>query len=103
MPPTERTEQSKQNNILNYCQFEYNYSEMNLGHIAKILIFIGIAIAVLGGILFLLSKVPLLGKLPGDIIIKRENFTFYFPLATSIIASIVLSIILTIIFKFISR
>ncbi|MCE5329055.1 DUF2905 domain-containing protein [bacterium] len=76
---------------------------MNLGHIAKILIFVGIAIAVLGGILFLLAKVPFLGKLPGDIVIKKENFTFYFPLATSIVASIILSIIATIIFKFISK
>lgn len=76
---------------------------MNLGHIAKILIFVGIAIAVLGGILFLLAKVPFIGKLPGDIVIKKENFTFYFPLATSIVASIILSIIATIIFKFISK
>ena len=76
---------------------------MNLGNIAKILIFIGIGIVILGGILFLLAKIPFLGKLPGDITIKHENFTFYFPLATSIIASIILSIILTIIFRFISK
>ncbi len=69
---------------------------MNPGHIAKILIFAGIGIALLGAVLLLLAKIPFFGKLPGDIIIKRENYTFYFPLATSIIASIVLSIILTI-------
>ncbi|MCL4378854.1 MAG: DUF2905 domain-containing protein [Actinobacteria bacterium] len=76
---------------------------MNLGNIAKILIFIGIGIAITGGILFLLAKIPVFGKLPGDIVVKRENFTFYFPLATSIIVSIILTIILTIIIRFISR
>ncbi len=76
---------------------------MNLGHIAKILIFFGIGITLLGAVLLLLAKIPFFGKLPGDIVIKKENFTFYFPLATSIVASIILSIIATIIFKFISK
>jgi hypothetical protein len=44
--------------------------------------------------LSLVGKVPWIGKLPGDIYIKRENFTFYFPLATSIVISIILSLIL---------
>ena len=76
---------------------------MNLNTIAKILIFLGVGIALLGGLLFLFSKIPFMGKMPGDIVIKRENFTFYFPLASSIIISIVLSIILTIIFRFFSK
>jgi len=59
----------------------------------KILIFVGL-ICVAMGILFVLSpKIPWLGRLPGDIFVKRENFTFYFPLTTSIIASVVLSLI----------
>ncbi len=46
-------------------------------------------------LLFLLSgKLPWIGKLPGDIVIHRKNFTFYFPLATSLIASLILSLIL---------
>lgn len=40
------------------------------------------------------SRIPFLGKLPGDILIQKKNFTFYFPLATSIIVSVVLSLIL---------
>jgi hypothetical protein len=60
----------------------------------KILIFIGI-ILVVAGILFVFgAKIPWFGKLPGDFYIKKENFTFYFPLATSILLSIVLSIIM---------
>ncbi|MFA5114587.1 MAG: DUF2905 domain-containing protein [Candidatus Omnitrophota bacterium] len=40
-----------------------------------------------------MNKVPFLGKLPGDVYIHRKNFTFYFPIATSILISIVLSLI----------
>ncbi|WIH83356.1 DUF2905 domain-containing protein [Brachyspira pilosicoli] len=66
-------------------------------YFAKMLIVVGI-IAIIIGILILL-KVPI-GKLPGDIVIKKENFTFVFPIVTSIIASIVLSFIMWIISKF---
>ena len=60
----------------------------------KILIFFGI-ILVVAGILFIFAgKIPWFGKLPGDIYIKKENFVFYFPLATSILLSIALSIIM---------
>jgi len=60
----------------------------------KILIFIGIII-VLAGILFIFAgKIPWFGRLPGDIYIKKDNFTFYFPLATSVLLSIALSIML---------
>ncbi len=72
----------------------------NLG---KILIFIGIGIAIMGGIIFLFSKAPFFGKLPGDIIIKEENFSFYFPIVTSIIISIVLTIIINIIIRIFMR
>jgi len=68
-----------------------------LAHIGKFLIITGLIIAVLGVILMLAGKVPFLGRLPGDIIIERKNFTFYFPLATSIILSIILTLILWII------
>jgi uncharacterized membrane protein HdeD (DUF308 family) len=65
-----------------------------MNEIAKFVIVIGIVLVVIGlGMLFL-PKIPFLGRLPGDIIIKRDNFTFYFPLATSVILSIILTIIL---------
>ncbi|HEY6837630.1 MAG TPA: DUF2905 domain-containing protein [Geobacteraceae bacterium] len=60
----------------------------------KTLIIIGLLIALLGAIITLAGKPPWLGRLPGDIYIKRDNFTFYFPLATSIILSLILSFIL---------
>ncbi len=62
--------------------------------IGKSLIILGLVIAAVGVLLTLAGRVPWLGRLPGDIHIKRENFTFYFPLATSIVISLVLSFIL---------
>ena len=60
----------------------------------KILIFLGIILTAAGILFTFGAKIPWLGKLPGDICIKKENFTFYFPLATSILLSIALSIIM---------
>ena len=68
-------------------------------YFAKLLIAVGI-IAVIIGILMLLNiKLPF-GKLPGDIVIKKENFPFAFPIVTCIIASLILSFIMWIISKF---
>ncbi len=57
------------------------------------LIIIGAVIVIIGIIFTIAPKVPFLGRLPGDIFIKRDNFVFYFPLATSIIVSVILSLI----------
>lgn len=62
--------------------------------IGKSLMIIGLFLLALGAWLWLGGKLPGIGKLPGDIFIKRGNFTFYFPLGTSILLSIILSIIL---------
>ena len=61
--------------------------------IGKAIILIGVICIVIGGTITLFGKIPGIGRLPGDILIKKENFTFYFPLATSIVISLVLSII----------
>ena len=60
----------------------------------KWLIVIGLMIAVIGAIITFAGKLPWLGKLPGDIYIKRENFSFYFPLGTCILISAIISFIL---------
>jgi len=59
----------------------------------KILIVIGCLMVALGVILVFSDKIPWLGRLPGDIFIKRENFSFYFPLTTCILISLLLSLI----------
>jgi Protein of unknown function (DUF2905) len=62
--------------------------------LAKILIAFGLLIALAGVVLVLVGRVPWIGRLPGDIHIQRGNFTFYFPLATSLLLSVVLTLIL---------
>lgn len=70
-----------------------------LPQIGKFLIFIGLITVIIGVIFIFLPKIPHIGRLPGDIYIKKGNFTFYFPLATSILISIILTIILNLIFR----
>jgi hypothetical protein len=60
----------------------------------RVLIFAGILIIVLGVLFLFGDKIPLIGKLPGDIYIKRKNFTFYFPIVTSILISLIISLII---------
>jgi hypothetical protein len=64
-----------------------------LGAIGKLLILSGVLIIVIGLLLLVGEKIPWVGRLPGDIIIKKERFTFYFPLATSILISIILTLL----------
>lgn len=58
----------------------------------KLLVIVGLGIAALG--LAMMFGVPL-GRLPGDFVVRRGNFSFYFPLATSIVLSILLTLLLT--------
>ena len=61
--------------------------------LGRILIFIGFFIVVFGVLFLLGDKIPWFGKLPGDIYIKKKNFTFYFSIVTSILISLILSLI----------
>ena len=70
------------------------------GSLGKLLIGIGSVVALVGTLFMLADRLPglanllgWLGKLPGDISIKRENFSFYLPLGTSIFLSIILSLV----------
>jgi hypothetical protein len=71
--------------------------------IGKLMMVLGAALLMLGGLLWLLSKVPFLGNLPGDLRIERPGFTCLIPLASSIILSIVLTILLNIVARLINR
>ncbi len=61
--------------------------------LAKVLILAGVVLALLGGLLLFVGKVPFLGKLPGDIMIRRETWSLYVPLTTSLVISIVLTVL----------
>jgi hypothetical protein len=61
--------------------------------VGKILIAFGLLIALVGVVLVLVGRVPWVGRLPGDIHLQRGNWTFYFPLATSLLLSLVLTLV----------
>ncbi len=69
------------------------FGREKMAELAKLLIFSGIILIIVGLVFLSVGKIPGLGKLPGDILIHKENFTFYFPITTSILLSIILSII----------
>lgn len=70
-----------------------------MSDIGRALVIVGVVIAVVGVMLMLVGRVPWIGRLPGDIYIRRGNWSLYFPLATSLL----LSVILTLIFWLIGR
>jgi hypothetical protein len=63
-----------------------------LGALGKLLILLGVFIILIGLLLMVGDKIPWVGKLPGDIVIKKEKFTFYFPLTTSILISLLITL-----------
>ena len=65
-----------------------------MSELGRFLIFIGAILVLVGVVLWLSPQVPWLGRLPGNIVLKRENFSFYFPLGTCILISIILTLIL---------
>ena len=62
--------------------------------LGRILIILGVILIGIGALLWLAPRVPWLGRLPGDILIKRDHMTFYVPLTTSILLSLLLSLIM---------
>lgn len=68
----------------------------NFTAIGRLLVIAGVFLAVIGALFLLGGRIPWFGRLPGDIIIKREKFVFYFPLATCLLLSLLLSLLLAI-------
>ncbi len=68
---------------------------MLMAEIGKLLLIVGIILSIMGLIFIFGSKVPGLGRLPGDIFIKKGNLTFFFPIVTCILISIIVTLILS--------
>ena len=68
-------------------------NDFSLEPLGKILVFVGLFLVVIGVIILFGSKIPYIGRLPGDIIIQRKNFTFYFPITTLILLNLLLLLI----------
>jgi hypothetical protein len=74
---------------------------MDLVSIARILALFGITLLFVAGMFFLISQLNIpLGDLPGDLVIKRGNFSCIFPLATSLVISVLLTIVINLIISF---
>jgi hypothetical protein len=67
--------------------------EAVMGDLGKTLIVIGVVIVAVGCVLLLAGRVPWLGRLPGDIYIRRGNVSFYFPVVTSLVVSVLLTLL----------
>ena len=65
----------------------------------RALVVFGVVIAAVGALVLLGARVPWLGRLPGDIVVRREHFTFYFPIVTSVVVSVVLTLLLNLFFR----
>ena len=65
-----------------------------MGEFGKWLVLLGILLAAIGALLSFLPKIPWLGNLPGDIYIRKDSFSFYFPLTTCLLISFILTLVL---------
>jgi hypothetical protein len=76
---------------------------MPMEGLGKILLIAGGVIIVIGLLLVFSQHIPFFGKLPGDIFIKKDNFSFYFPIVTFLIVSILLTVIINVILYFLRK
>lgn len=76
---------------------------MPLEGLGKILLVAGGVIAVIGLLLLLAQHIPFFGKLPGDIFIKKDNWSFYFPVVTFLLVSIILTVLINLVLFFLKK
>lgn len=77
----------------------------SLEPLARFLLLAGFVLVVLGGLLYMASKggMPLIGRLPGDLVFQKGKVTIYFPLVTSLLLSLLLTVLLTVVFRVLGR
>jgi len=74
-----------------------------MGIVGRLLISLGVFLIIMGLLFIFTPKIPILGKLPGDIFIRRGNFTFIFPITTSVLISLILTVLLNLVIWLIRR
>ena len=67
--------------------------------LGRLLIVVGLVIVLTGVVILVAGRIPGLGRLPGDVVVRRGPVTFYFPLATSIVLSVLLTILLSLFWR----
>lgn len=76
---------------------------MDTGFVGRSLLFFGLFLALIGGAILLLPRLPFIGRLPGDLSFEREGFSLYIPLATSLVISLLLTIVLNVVIRIFNR
>ena len=76
---------------------------MSFTELGKWLLVAGLGLALLGGVMWLLGRIPFFGNLPGDMRVQTQNFSCFFPLASMIVLSILATIVLNIIIRMINK
>jgi hypothetical protein len=76
---------------------------MSFAELGKWLVIAGLGLALLGGVMWLLGRIPFFGNLPGDIRIQTQNFSCFIPIASMIILSILATIVLNIIIRIVNK
>ena len=72
---------------------------MDASSLGRLLVIAGLVAVVVGVVLILGPKIPGLGRLPGDLVVRREGFTLFFPLASMIVVSVLLTILVNLFFR----
>jgi uncharacterized membrane protein len=67
--------------------------------IGRTIVIAGVLLVIVGVLLLFSDKIPWIGRLPGDIVVRRKNFTFFFPIVTCILLSILLTILFRLFFR----
>jgi hypothetical protein len=72
---------------------------MNATDLGRLLLYMGLGLALLGGLVVLLGRVVDLGNLPGDLLYEGDNVRVYVPIATMIVLSVVLTLLLNLVLR----
>jgi hypothetical protein len=72
---------------------------MAIESVGKMLLYIGVLMVVVGGFFMLMAKIPWFGRLPGDIVFRREGMTVFLPLTTMILVSLILTLLLNLVWR----
>ena len=72
---------------------------MAVESLGRMILYIGVILVLVGGFFILLGKVPWFGRLPGDIVYRREGITIFIPITTMILVSLILTILMNIVWR----
>jgi hypothetical protein len=72
---------------------------MAVESLGRMVLYIGIVLVLIGGFFILVAKVPWFGRLPGDIVYRREGITVFIPITTMVLVSVILTLLMNIVWR----